>query len=281
MDKFVLRGILSGGLGGLIAFIFARIFAEPQIQAAIDYESDRGAAQETLSKAAGIAVEPEGHEIFSRAIQANLGIGVGMIVMGAALGAIFAIVYAICLGRTGAIRPRALALLVAAGGFFGFCFVPFLKYPANPPAVGHEDTIGPRTWLYLTMVACSLLFMVLAVVLGQRLKARFGTWNAALIAAVAFAVAIGIVMFVLPSFGELAANVKEYGKHATETPLPLKNDQGNIVFPGFSADLLATFRLNSILAQALIWSTIGVIFAPLADKLLAGRTATEKFTANV
>lgn len=164
MDKFVLRGVLIGGLGGLLAFIFARIFAEPQIQAAIDYESGRDAAQEALSRAAGLAVEPERPEIFSRALQANIGIGLGIIVMGAALGAIFAIVYAICLGRTGQIRPRALALLVAAGGFFGFYFVPFLKYPANPPAIGHADTIGPRTWLYLTMVACSLLFLVLAVI---------------------------------------------------------------------------------------------------------------------
>ncbi|MEO6957195.1 MAG: CbtA family protein [Antricoccus sp.] len=281
MDKFVLRGVLSGGLGGLLGFIFARIFAEPQIQAAIGYESGRDAAQDALSKGAGLAVEPDGPEIFSRALQANIGIGLGIIVMGAALGAIFAIVYAICLGRTGQIRPRALALLVAAGGFFGFYFVPFLKYPANPPAIGHADTIGPRTWLYLTMVACSLLFSVLALILGQRLKPRFGTWNASLLAGAAFAVAIGIVMFALPSLGELAANVKEFGKHASETPLPLKDDQGNIVYPGFSADVLATFRVYSILAQALIWGTIGVTFAPTADKLLAGRARTEKFTANV
>lgn len=281
MDKFILRGVLSGAIGGLIAFIFARIFAEPQIQLAIDYESARDAAQDKLDKAAGIAVPPAGPDIFSRAIQANVGIGVGMILMGAALGAIFAVVFAVCLGRVGKVRPRALALLLAGGGFLGFYLVPFIKYPANPPAIGHEDTIGARTGLYLIMVVCSLLFLVLAVLLGRKLQARFGTWNASLLAGAAFIVAIGIVMLILPSLGELSANVAAYGHHATETPLPLTDSDGTIVYPGFPADVLANFRLYSVGAQLIIWATIGLVFAPLADRLLARLGTSTKVTAGV
>src|SRR6185436_525177 len=135
-NKLILRGILAGAVGGVLAVLFARILAEPQIQAAIDYESGRDEAQEALDKAAGLAVSEHGHDIFSRAIQANLGIGVGMIALGIALGALFAVAYAICLGRVGGVRPRQLALLVAAGAFVAVYLVPFLKYPANPPAVG-------------------------------------------------------------------------------------------------------------------------------------------------
>jgi hypothetical protein len=60
-----------------------------------------------------------------------------------------------------------------------------------------------------------------------------------------------------------------YGNHATETPLPLKNAKGVIVYPGFPADVLFNFRLYSIAAQLVLWGAIGLIFAPLADRLLA------------
>jgi hypothetical protein len=77
-------------------------------------------------------------------------------------------------------------------------------------------------------------------------------------------------MLLLPSFGHLQANVDEFGKHATETPLPLTDSQGKIVFPGFPADTLFSFRLYSVGAQLILWATIGLIFAPAAEKLLTG-----------
>lgn len=267
--KIILRGVLAGAIAGLLAFIFARIFAEPQIQAAINYESGRDAAQGILDKSMGMPGEPAGPDIFSRAIQADVGIGAGMILFGVAMGALFAVVYAVCLGRVGNIRPRNLALLVAGGGFLGVYLVPFLKYPANPPSVGHMETIGPRSGVYLIMVVCSLAFLGLVVWLGRRLKPRFGNWNATLLAAAAFIVLIGIVMAILPQLGHLAFNVKEYGVQPTETPLPLRNAQGTIVYPGFPADTLFLFRFYSVAAQAILWTTLALVFAPLADRLLA------------
>lgn len=266
--KIILRGVLAGAIGGVLAFVFARIFAEPQIQAAINYESARDAAQDALNKAAGLPAEPPGPDIFSRTIQANIGIGVGIVFFGIAMGALFAVVYAVCLGRVGKIRARSLALLVAGGGFFGFYLVPFLKYPANPPSVGHPETIGQRGGLYLIMVLCSLLFLGGAIWLGRRLATRFGNWNAILLAGAAFVVAIGIVMAILPPLGHLADNVREYGLQQTETPLPLRNAQGAIVFPGFPADTLFQFRFYSVAAQLILWVTIALVFAPLADRLL-------------
>jgi hypothetical protein len=267
--RFIVRGLLVGAIGGVLAFVFARIFAEPQIQRAIDYESGRDAAQALIDKAAGITAEAAGPDIFSRTIQADVGIGVGVVVFGAAMGGLYAVAYALACGRTGNLRPRTLALLVALGGFLGFYLVPFIKYPANPPAIGHEETIRTRGGLYLLMVVASIAFLILAVWLGQRLKPRFGNWNATLLAGLAFVVAIGIVMAVLPPLGHLSANVHEYGRHATETPLPLKNAQGQIVYPGFPADVLFSFRLYSVAAQAILWTAIGLCFAPLAERLLA------------
>jgi Probable cobalt transporter subunit (CbtA) len=267
--RLILRGILAGAVAGLLAFVFARIFAEPQINKAIAYESGRDAAQAALDKAAGLPVDPAGPDLFSRTVQADVGIGVGLVFFGMAMGALFAVVYAVCLGRVGGLRPRGLALLVAAGGFLGFYLVPFLKYPANPPAIGHADTIRARTGLYLIMVVCSITLLALAVWLGQRLRGRFGNWNATLIALASFAVAIGVVMALLPPLGHLASNREHFGNQATETPLPLRNDKGAIVFPGFPADVLFAFRFYSVAAQLLMWSVIGLVFAPLAERVLS------------
>jgi hypothetical protein len=266
--KIVLRGVLAGAIGGLLAFVFARIFAEPQIQAAIDYESGRDAVQSALDKAQGLPVEPPGPDIFSRTIQANVGIGVGMVFFGIAMGLLFAVVYAVCLGRVGRIRARNLALLVAGGGFVGIYLVPFVKYPANPPSVGHPDTIGDRGGLYVVLVVCSVAFLAGALWLGRRLAPRFGNWNATLLAALGFVVLIGIVMAILPPLGHLADNVREYGVHPTETPLPLRNAQGAIVYPGFPADTLFLFRFYSVAAQLILWATIALVFAPMGERLL-------------
>ena len=266
--RLIARGLLAGALAGLVAFCFARIFAEPAVNQAIAYERGRDAAQAALNRTAGLPVDAGGPDLFSRAVQGNLGIGVGLIGFGAAMGALYSVVYLLCLGRVGRVQPKTLALLVAGAGLAGLYLVPYLKYPANPPAIGHAETIKQRTALYLTMVVCSVAFIVAAVWLGRRLAPRFGTWNASLLAALGFAVAIGIVMAILPSLGELSANVQAYGHHATETPLPLTDPKGAIVYPGFPADTLFSFRFYSVCNQVLLWGTLGLAFGPMAERVL-------------
>ncbi|KAA0022031.1 CbtA family protein [Antrihabitans cavernicola] len=274
MEKqIIVRGVLVGALGGLLAFVFGRIFGEPVIGRAIDYESGRDAAQAVLDKAAGLPVEDMGPEVFTRTLQSNIGIGFGMLLFGIAMGALFAVVYSVSVGRVGKVSPRNLALLIAGAMFSTMYLVPFLKYPANPPSIGHGETIKARTGLYLVMVVCSIAFLLGAVWLGRRLAARFGNWTATLLAAAAFAVAIGIVMLLLPSLGHLSANAS-YGDFASETPQPLRDSSGKIVYPGFSADDLYAFRLYSLAAQAILWTAIGLTFAPLAARLLGERAGS-------
>jgi hypothetical protein len=84
-------------------------------------------------------------------------------------------------------------------------------------------------------------------------------------------------MLVLPSFGELGINRANYGNFATETPQPLKDADGTIVFPGFPADVLYSFRIYSVAAQAILWTALGLIFTPMAERLLApGRDASSQ-----
>lgn len=269
--SLVLRGVGAGALAGLIAFVFARIFAEPVIQAAIDYEGARDEAQQALNKAAGLPVEEAGPELFSRAVQGNLGIGLGMVLFGAGVGALFAVAFCLAWGRTGALKPRSLVMLTSLACFTTLYLVPFVKYPANPPAIGHEDTISDRAGLYLVMVVGSVVAALVALWVGQRLAQRSGNWNATLAGIGVFIVLTGLLMAVLPSLGQLQVNIDQYGNLATETPQPLRNPEGAIVFPGFDPDALYNFRLYSIAAQALLWTVLGLVFAPLADKVLGDR----------
>ncbi|MFT4082413.1 MAG: CbtA family protein [Nocardioides sp.] len=280
MEKQLIgRGVLSGAIAGLVMFVFARIFAEPIIQKAIDYESARDAAQDALDKAAGKAIPAAGPDIFSRTIQGNLGIGAGLILFGAAMGALVAVAYIICIGRTGRIRPRPLGYLVPAFFFVGVYLVPFIKYPSNPPAIGHEETIRTRGALYLILVFCSCLFLFLAVYVGQKLHRRWSVTTSAVLVGIGYLAVMTVIMLILPALGHLHANVVEYGKHATETPLPLTDEDGTIVFPGFPADVLAQFRAYSVGAQVILWGVMALVFAPLAERVLAPVARTQRTTA--
>jgi hypothetical protein len=212
-------------------------------------------------------------------MQSNIGIAVGMIAFGVAMGALFAVVFCIVYGRFSGLPPATLALVLAGAMFFSLYLVPFLKYPPNPPSIGHGETISQRTGVYLTMVVASVLALVLTVCLARRLQPRFGAWSATLLAGAGFIIVIAIVMLLLPSLGHLSSNVAEYGNHVTETPQPLLDPQGKIVFPGFPADDLYYFRLYSVGAQLILWATIGLGFAPMANRLLGNPTKEQRVTA--
>jgi hypothetical protein len=266
--QVVPRAALAGAIGGLLGLIFAEIFAEPVINQAIDYESARDDVTNALLVAQGQPPNPDGPDIFSRGVQSTIGIGTGMIFAGIALGLLFAVVYTVLQNKLD-LRPRVLALVVAGAGFLTLYLTPIIKYPSNPPSIGHEDTIGDRSGLFLVMVVGSVIFLVVAILITNRLKARLGTWNAILVAGLAYVVLSGILMALLPSLGELAANVAGYGPQATETPQPLKDAAGHLVFPGFDADQLWYFRLYSFTAQLIMWGALALVFGGMAERAVA------------
>ena len=251
MEKQIIgRGLLAGALAGVLAFIFARIFVEPVIDRAIGYEDGVGAAHEAMEHGA----HEHGAEVFTRGIQANIGMGFGVLAFSVAMGALFAVVFAVTYGRVGNVSARLLSVYVAGGMLLSLYVVPALKYPANPPAVSLDETIRQRTLLYLLMVVVSAALFVGAVYLGRRLAGRMGTWNATLAAAGSYILAIAVVMLILPTIDE--------------TPGPLRDSAGTIIYEGFPADDLYQFRLFSLGTQVVMWATIGLVFAMLASRFL-------------
>ena len=250
MEKHIIgRGLVAGALAGVIAFVFARIFVEPVIDRAIGFEDGVGEAHEAMHGG-----HEHGAEVFTRGVQANIGLGFGVIAFSVAMGALFAVVFAVAYGRVGSVSARVLSLYVAGGMLLSLYVVPALKYPANPPAVSLEETIRQRTLLYLLMVVLSAALFVGAVYLGRQLAERLGAWNATLAAAGSYIAAIAVVMLILPTIDE--------------TPGPLRDNAGNMVYEGFPADDLYQFRLYSLGTQVVMWTTIGLVFAVLAARLL-------------
>ncbi|HUO40283.1 MAG TPA: CbtA family protein [Mycobacterium sp.] len=283
------RGALAGLIAGVLGFVFARIWAEPVIAKSFDYESGRIDILAALNRAAGRPVAPEGPAIFSRAMQSTVALATGVIVFSVAMGALVAVAYLVLHGRL-AVRPQTLAWLLSGFGFLGVFLLPFAKYPANPPAIGHTFTIGARGQLYLIMVAASLVLLGVGVFVAHRLSERVGSFRATLVAAAGFLVVYGILLAVMPSLGELSANAAHadqfgFAPAATETPQPITNilstpllvdgktiAPGQIVYPGFDADVLWKVRWYSLLNQALVWTTIALVFGALVERLVGDTT---------
>ena len=252
--QIIWRGLLAGAAAGVLAFLFARVFLEPQIGRAIAYEDGVGAAHEAASHGHSHGEAGGG---FSRTIQTNIGMGLGVLLFSVAIGALFAVVFAVAYGRVGAVSARLLSVYVAGGMLLSLYVVPFLKYPASPPALSLDETIRQRTLLYLLTVVVSAALLVGVVYLGRRLAGRLGAWNATLAAAGAYVVATGLLLLAMPAIDE--------------TPGPLVDDAGTILYPGFPADVLYEFRLYSLGTQVVIYATIGVVFAALVSRLLGER----------
>ncbi|MGA6164850.1 CbtA family protein [Amycolatopsis magusensis] len=237
MRTLLVRGLLAGLAAGVLAAVFAFFAGEPPVDAAIGIEE--------AGTAAHSHVEPGGHshgeeeaELVSRDVQSTLGLLVGVGAYAIAGGGLFSLAFAFSYGRLGSLRPRALSALLAVATFIVVVGVPFLKYPANPPAVGQGETIGDRTALYFGFVALSLVFAIGAAVLGRKV----GGWNGGLAGAGAYVVLVSVAAALLPSIDEVP--------------------------DGFPGSTLWTFRIASLGTQLVLWVALGLIFGALAERVL-------------
>ncbi|MEP9412855.1 CbtA family protein [Gordonia sp. VNQ95] len=250
--KFIGAGVLSGLVAGIVAYVFARLFIEPQVAKAIDYEDGRSQAQEALEAAHGHASHEHGAELFTRSVQENIGAGVGTVIFAVAMGAFFAVAFTILWTYLGHhfpdTDPRWASAAVGVLGFIAFFGVPFFAYPANPPAVGDDDTIGARSSAYLTITIVAVVAMIAAVVLALWLRPRWGGLGSAVVAAIGFLVVVTIAIALLPEFHEV--------------PEPLMNGD-RIVFPGFPSAVIGDFRVYAIANQVILWTVLTTAFAGL------------------
>jgi hypothetical protein len=238
--SLLIAGMLVGIVAGLLAFGFAKIFGEPQVDRAIVFE-------DKMSEARG---EAPGPELVSRKVQSGVGLLTGVVVYGTALGGLFALAFAFAYQRIGRFSARGTAALLAGAGFVALVLVPALKYPPNPPAVGEPGTIGYRSVLFFSMMLISIAALGITIAMAPRLAARYGNWNAALLVATIFFGIIVAAQFLLPDINEVP-------------------DQ-------FPAVVLWHFRIVSLGIQLILWTTYGLLFGVLAERVLSNQSFFSK-----
>lgn len=235
--SFLLRGMIVGVVAGIIAFAFAYTFGEPQVDLAIAYEEQVSAA------AAAASTEPIVDEppMVTRETQAGIGLLTGLVGFGAALGGAFALVFALAYGRLGTLGARATSALLALAAFVAIGLVPQLKYPANPPAVGFDETIAARTTLFFVMLALSVICMVVAVLVARRLWRQHGGWTAGILAGAVYLALLSIAFLGLPAINEMPE--------------------------GFDPMVIWNFRVASLGIHLVLWLVIGLGFGAVAERL--------------
>jgi predicted cobalt transporter CbtA len=225
LRRLLIFGLVAGLVGGVLAFGFMTVAGEPSVDEAIAYEEAHAAPGD------------DGGGPVSRDTQKGFGLLTASTVYGLALGGIFALVFAYVYGRVGRASPARTALWLAAAAFVVVYLVPFVKYPPNPPAVGHSDTIDERTALYLVMIWISVLAAVAAVLLRRSI----GTFFAGL----SYLVVVVAAGLALPTYDEIPAT--------------------------FPATTLYEFRAASVGTQLVMWAGIGLVFAAVAQREMTGR----------
>jgi hypothetical protein len=245
--------MIVGVIAGVLGFGMAYIFGEPQVDRAIGFEEQMAKAEATAPAPAdantSMAAMPgmdasqgggEEEELVSRPVQSTWGLLTATVVYGASFGGIFALVYAFALGRFTGVSPRGLAALLALAAFITIVVAPALKYPANPPAVGNPDTIGPRTGLYLAMIVISIGAMISAILVGRGLYRKNGLWTAVLGGGALYVGVVLIAQLILPDVQEVPDN--------------------------FPALVLWRFRMANLGIQAVLWTTMGLLFGYLTER---------------
>lgn len=246
---FLVRGLIAGLVAGLLAFVVAFAVGEPHIDDAIALEEAASAAEPApADEAAEEEMEGFNAEV-SRDHQKSWGLLTGFLAVGTALGGLVALAAAAVIGRLGRLSARGSTALVALIGFVAVGLVPFLKYPAAPPAVGSGETIGARTTDFFVLLLISVLAAIAAVVVARRLLNRLGGFNATVVAGAGYVVVVVLAALLLPTVNELGA---------------------------FPADTLWSFRVASLLSLATLWGGIGVLLTGMVGKLYDDALATEQ-----
>ncbi|GGC64402.1 CbtA family protein [Hoyosella rhizosphaerae] len=228
LAQLLKRGAIAGILAGLVAGAVAFGLGESLIDDAI-------AIEEAAAHAGNHAHDHD--ELVSRFGQ-KIGLILATTLVGLAFGLILATV-AHHATRFVAASATSLVLGIALCGWLAFEAVPFVKYPANPPAVGDPETINERTWLWLATVVLGFVAIAAALVSRVWVRHRSSIANIAT-PTVVFAAVVSLGYVMLPSIDEVGAD--------------------------FPASLLWDFRVASFVTQLTLWLTLGFMFAFLTER---------------
>jgi hypothetical protein len=216
MRNVFARGAVAGAASGLLTSVAAYFWLEPVLSRAIELEGPAEAGP------------------VSRQTQQLLGMPVGFVLIGLALGMLFAATYRV-LSPAGSAWQRSIGL--ATGGFLALALIPQLRYPASPPGVGDAETVGVRTSSFLLAIALGVVVTSGAYAGLRALRARgVGAARRQTAVAAGAVVTVAVGYLLLPDSGD-----------AVDAP----------------AQLVYDFRVRSLGLLALLYALLGASFGAL------------------
>ena len=221
--------LVSGALAGTIHGMANLAIVEPYLDEAIGIENqnlfDSGEEEDTPQ----FWVEYDAYRDWQKGGQVLAGA-----ILGTSIGALFGIVYALSRNSLKGKNDLQKTLILAGIMWFTMYFIPFLKYPANPPTVGDGETVVLRAILYLSFIAISGFGAVGFYQLSKKIKSQ-----SKIIPVVGYGVFIAIVFALMPP-------------NPDEVNAPM--------------DLVNGFRAMSVVAVSVFWVSVAVILGGLWHK---------------
>jgi len=231
---FIFISLLSGIIAGVILAGVNYFVAEPFIDQAIGIEVDN-------SIASGEVVDFV--ELSSYRVWQKEGTFAAGAFLGLTYGAILGIVYVISRKYLPSSDDRKKALILAAIMCLSLYVVPFIKYPANPPAVGDPETIGLRDSLYTNYQLASGLIALGVSILMYKLR-RIG-----------YSKYVIIVIYL----GLVASIYAIFPANPDEITAPM--------------DLVNAFRAVTFGTMVMFYLVLGIIFGIMWNKFKPHETA--------
>ena len=224
---FIVIVLVSGCFAGTIHGLANLVIVEPYLDDAIGIENQNLFASGEEKDTPEFWVEYNSYRYWQKGGQVLAGA-----ILGTSVGALFGIVFAYSRNALPGTHHVRKALALAGIMWFTVYFIPFLKYPANPPTVGDTETVVLRAVLYLSFIAISGFGAVGFYQLYKRL-------NKKIVAFVGYAVFISVAFILMP-------------------PNP-----DEILAP---MDLVNGFRVMSVLAVSSFWLANAIILGLLWHK---------------
>jgi predicted cobalt transporter CbtA len=221
--------LVSGALAGTIHGMANLAIVEPYLDEAIGIENQNLFASGEEEDTPQFWVEYDAYRDWQKGGQVLAGA-----ILGTSIGALFGIVYALSRNSLKGKNDLQKTLVLAGIMWLTMYFIPFLKYPANPPTVGDGETVVLRAILYLSFIAISGFGAVGFYQLSKKIKSK-----SKIIPVVGYGVFIAIVFALMPP-------------NPDEVNAPM--------------DLVNGFRAMSVVAVSVFWVSIALILGTFWHK---------------
>jgi len=225
---FLVIVLVSGATAGTIHGLANLVIVEPYLDEAIGIENQNLFASGEEKDAPQFRAEYESYRIWQKGGQVLAGA-----ILGTSVGALFGIVYALSRNSLPGKNDYKKTLALAGIMWMTIYFIPFLKYPANPPTVGDTETVVLRAILYLSFIAISGFGAAGFYQIYKKLQTQ------KIISFVGYAAFITMVFVLMPP-------------NPDEVTAPM--------------DLVNGFRAMSVVAVSVFWISVAVILGMFWNK---------------